>query len=208
MSTDDGGEELATAEAAEHLRRLRDTLGPDQLREAFETGGGLMAHEENRLREALDVLGTQRTAEILDVEVPDSGLPGDQITIGGSRSAGGCPRSGPRPFPRTSERISSSGIDDGSDVFSIDMQLVVIVDPRVGLLVERDSGVELPSGVDLEPFDVRKICHAIGRLCVREATNDPGPSGWFLVGLAPVPPAPGLELILRDRHINQPTPNG
>jgi len=99
MSPDDGGEELATAEAAEHLRRLRDTLGPDQLREAFETGGGLMAHEENRLREALDVLGTQRTAEILDVEVPDSGLPGDQITIGGEPVSGRVPEERAETIP-------------------------------------------------------------------------------------------------------------
>jgi len=89
MSDTNDGPELMTEEAAEHLRGLRDTLGPDQLREAFETGGGLMEHEENRLREALDVLGTRRTAEILGVEVPDSGLPGEQVTIVGAGQRSG-----------------------------------------------------------------------------------------------------------------------
>jgi hypothetical protein len=106
MTDTNDGTALSTAEAAEHLRRLRDTLGPDQLREAFETGGGLMEHEENRLREALDVLGTQRTAEILDVEVPDSGLPGEQVTIGGEPVSGRVPEERAEPVPDDTASLS------------------------------------------------------------------------------------------------------
>lgn len=120
MTDANDGTALSTAEAAEHLRRLRDTLGPDQLREAFETGGGLMEHEENRLRQALDVLGAKRSAEILDIEVPDSGLPGEQVTIGGEPVSGRVPEERAEPVPDDTASLSEFERDDeegdGGDV--------------------------------------------------------------------------------------------
>lgn len=115
MSNSNDNTELSTEAAAEHLRRLRDTLGPDQLREAFETGGGLMAHEENRLRDAIAVLGSQRSAEILDVEVPDAGLPGEQVTIGGEPVSGRVPEERAEPVPDDTASLSAFERGAGED---------------------------------------------------------------------------------------------
>lgn len=78
-----GEEGMTTEEAAEFLRDLRDNVGPDALQETFNTGSGLMSNERSGLQEAIDVLGRRRAAEILGVEIPDGGVPGQQRTLAG-----------------------------------------------------------------------------------------------------------------------------
>lgn len=103
----DGEERFSTAEAADALRDLRDNVGPDQLTETFETGGGLMGHEESDLRAAIDVLGTRRAAEILGVDVPDAGVPGEQRTLGGEQVRAVVPEESAEPPPRETATFST-----------------------------------------------------------------------------------------------------
>lgn len=111
MSTNDGGE-LTVEEAAEHLRDLRDNLGEDQLQEAFETGGGLMDHEENQLQSAIDLMGEARVAEILGVDVPEGGLPGEQVTLAGEPERARVPEERAEPVPEDTASLAEFTRDD------------------------------------------------------------------------------------------------
>lgn len=113
MPTNDG--ELTVEEAADHLRDLRDNLGAEQLREAFETGGGLMDHEENRLVGAIEVLGERRTGEILGVDVPEGGLPGEQVTLEGEPQRGEVSEQRAEPTPEDTASLSAFKPDRDDD---------------------------------------------------------------------------------------------
>lgn len=117
MSADD--DRMSVEEAAEFLRDLRDNVGRDQLTETFQTGGGLMDHEESGLVEAIEVVGTDRAADILGVDVPDDGVPGEQAALPGMDRFGRESEEAAEPPPRGQE-ATLSGFADGPsrDVFT------------------------------------------------------------------------------------------
>lgn len=78
-----GGTDMTTEEAADALRGMRSGYNKGELVEVFQTGGGLPTGERTRLQRAIDVLGAQRASEILGIEVPGEGVPGEQSTLTG-----------------------------------------------------------------------------------------------------------------------------
>lgn len=115
MSANGNGDEMTVEEAADSLRDLRDNLGPDAIEEALRTGGGLMGHEANDLQAAIEVLGEQRAAEILGVDVPDGGVPGQQGTLSGGVASGDVSRSRARPAPEGTATLSGFTPDEEDD---------------------------------------------------------------------------------------------
>lgn len=108
-----GGDGMSTGEAADFLRDLRDNVGPDALQETFNTGSGLMTNERSGLQEAIEVLGERRAAEILGVDVPNGGVPGEQRTIEGEAPFPDVPTERAKPAPEGVATLSGFQPDDG-----------------------------------------------------------------------------------------------
>jgi len=111
MSANDG-EQLSTEEAAAVLREARN-VGERALREFFETGGGLLGIDESELVAAVDVVGRQRAADILSIEIPQE-LPGEQMTLGGEPEPGRVPEERPEPTPRGVASLSEFSREERS----------------------------------------------------------------------------------------------
>lgn len=126
MSTN-GGVEMSVEEAADFLRAMRETEGPDRLRETFETGGGLASGRESDLQRAIEVLGRQRAADILGVDVPDGGVPGEQRTLTGEEPFPDVAEERPEPVPEGTAALSEFTGGDEPDELTVEEAENVVV---------------------------------------------------------------------------------
>lgn len=103
---------MGKAEAADVLREFRREHSFSEIREVFETGGGLAGTGElGDVQAAIMELGHLRAADILGVDVPESGVPGEQVTLTGEPQREEPSRSRASPPPRGQEATLSGFAD-------------------------------------------------------------------------------------------------